>query len=114
MTTDKNLKTIKQTLEEQRANLSAFLEKKTSVKGKDLSNPEKINQANTFHNRNRETLLLDNVNGQLDDINQALIRIEKGIYGICKECGENIQFARLDIMPTAVLCIDCQGIQENS
>jgi RNA polymerase-binding transcription factor DksA len=62
---------------------------------------------------NRETLLLDHVNGQLDDINQALKRIEKGIYGVCKDCGENIQPARLEIIPTAVLCVGCQRIQDN-
>ena len=109
-----NQQTIKQTLEEQRANLSAFAEKKqTSINAKSLSNPDKTDHAITSQNRNRETLLLEHVEEQLSDIDQALRRLEKGTYGICTDCGENIQLARLDIMPTAALCIECQRIQDN-
>jgi DnaK suppressor protein len=109
-----DLQTIKHTLEEQRSNLLAFAEKKqTAINAKSLSNPDKTDHAITSQNRNRETLLLEHVNGQLDDINQALRRIEKGIYGVCKDCGEEIQPARLEIIPTAVLCVDCQRIQDN-
>jgi DnaK suppressor protein len=114
MPTTLNLQTIKQTLEEQRANLSAFAEKKqTSINAKNLSNPDKTDRAITSQNRNRETLLLDHVEEQLNDIDQALRRLETGTYGICTGCGKNIQSARLDIMPTAVLCIECQRIQDN-
>jgi DnaK suppressor protein len=113
MPTTLNLQTIKQTLKEQRANLSAFAEKKqTSINAKDLSNPDKTDHAITSQNRNRETLLLDHVEEQLNDIDQALGRLETGTYGVCTDCGKNIQPARLDIMPTAALCIECQRIQD--
>lgn len=114
MQTTLNLQTIKQTLEEQRANLSTFVEKKqTSIKATGSLNPDKTDRAMTSRNKNRETLLLDHIEGQLDDIDQALNRLETGTYGICTDCGENIQPARLDIMPTAALCIECQRIQDN-
>jgi DnaK suppressor protein len=109
-----NLQTIKLTLEEQRASLSAFAEKKqAAIQGKSLSNPDKTDRAFTSQNRNRETLLLEHVEEQLNDIDQALRRLEKGTYGICTDCGKNIQPERLDIMPTAALCIECQRIQDN-
>jgi DnaK suppressor protein len=114
MPTTLNLQTIKQTLEEQRANLSTFVEKKqTSINAKGLSNPDKTDRAITSRNKNRELLLLDHVEGQLNDIDQALKRLEKGTYGVCTDCGENIQPARLEIMPAAALCIECQRIQDN-
>nr|MBO2494931.1 hypothetical protein [Clostridia bacterium] len=44
----------------------------------------------------------------LSDIRDALQRIERGSYGICLYCGEEIGFERLDAYPTAKLCINCQ------
>ncbi|HZO51683.1 MAG TPA: TraR/DksA family transcriptional regulator [Bryobacteraceae bacterium] len=39
---------------------------------------------------------------------EALRRMEQGIYGICEECEEPISPRRLAAMPAAVLCIRCQ------
>jgi DnaK suppressor protein len=53
--------------------------------------------------RRRNTLL---------QIEAALQRIEKGDYGYCQECGENIAPARLEIDPSALLCIRCASALE--
>ncbi|MBW1691378.1 MAG: TraR/DksA family transcriptional regulator [Deltaproteobacteria bacterium] len=45
---------------------------------------------------------------ELDTIEQALKRIEKGTYGHCMDCGSWISAARLQIMPHAVRCRTCQ------
>lgn len=42
----------------------------------------------------------------------ALEKIEKGEYGICEECGEDIRFERLKARPTAELCISCKDEAE--
>lgn len=44
---------------------------------------------------------------QLKMIEAALVRIEKGEYGECMECGEPINPKRLEIDPTCLYCIDC-------
>lgn len=44
---------------------------------------------------------------ELAGIDEALQRLAEGSYGICERCGESIADARLEVMPTAVLCIDC-------
>ncbi|RCX16830.1 TraR/DksA family transcriptional regulator [Anaerobacterium chartisolvens] len=44
----------------------------------------------------------------LKDINNALSRIEKGSFGKCAFCGRDISMERLEAMPYARLCIDCQ------
>jgi len=49
---------------------------------------------------------------ELEEINEALKRIEKGIYGICKTCAEKIQEERLKIKPFAKYCIICREIIE--
>jgi DnaK suppressor protein len=45
-------------------------------------------------------------------IEAALQRIESGDYGICGECGGEIDIARLRIIPYALCCRDCQEEME--
>jgi len=49
---------------------------------------------------------------ELDEINEALKRIEEGSYGICEMCEEEIQEERLKIKPYAKYCIICREILE--
>ena len=50
----------------------------------------------------------------LTDIDKALANIEKGTYGICKYCGNEIAQKRLLARPTASSCINCKTeLQEN-
>lgn len=42
-------------------------------------------------------------------IEEALIRLEEGTYGICAECGEEISEKRLEAMPFAQYCVACQS-----
>jgi DnaK suppressor protein len=48
----------------------------------------------------------------LTQVEQALARLEAGLYGICGQCGRRISGARLKAMPHATLCIRCQESQE--
>lgn len=45
-------------------------------------------------------------------IDNALIRIEQGKYGICMKCGKHIPEARLEAIPYAVMCIECKSSDE--
>ena len=44
---------------------------------------------------------------QLQRIESALQRLENGKFGWCVRCGEEISRKRLDVDPTAPLCIAC-------
>lgn len=44
---------------------------------------------------------------QLDEVVVALQRIENGTYGVCTKCGQEIDPARLEAFPSAVLCMTC-------
>ena len=46
---------------------------------------------------------------KLKAINEALRKIEDGIYGECEECGENINKKRLNVLPFARYCVKCQS-----
>jgi DnaK suppressor protein len=48
------------------------------------------------------------------DIDQALMRIEEGTYGVCARCGKPIDERRLDALPTARYDAACQTAIEAS
>lgn len=48
----------------------------------------------------------------LRKISAALQRIEDGVFGACLTCDQPIDPRRLEIDPTASLCIDCAGRSE--
>jgi RNA polymerase-binding transcription factor DksA len=57
--------------------------------------------------------LIENEQGTLELINDALDRISKGSYGLCDECGEAIAKPRLQAIPYALHCIQCARKLEN-
>jgi len=46
--------------------------------------------------------------GELRAIDDALLRINDGRYGVCEQCGAPISAARLNAEPIAIRCIRCQ------
>lgn len=49
---------------------------------------------------------------ELQDIQVALEKIEKGTYGECEVCGCGISPSRLKILPSATTCVSCRGQEE--
>jgi len=43
----------------------------------------------------------------LEEIEDALVKLDAGTYGSCESCGNAIGEVRLEAMPAARLCIDC-------
>ena len=48
------------------------------------------------------------------DIDQALLRIKEGSYGVCARCGKPIDERRLEAIPTARYDAACQAIIESA
>jgi DnaK suppressor protein len=46
--------------------------------------------------------------GVLFAIDEALKRVEEGVYGLCQSCSKTISKQRLKAVPHAALCIECQ------
>ncbi|RPJ06127.1 MAG: TraR/DksA family transcriptional regulator [Deltaproteobacteria bacterium] len=44
----------------------------------------------------------------LREIDQALSKLEEGTYGLCEECGEEIDGRRLEALPFTPYCLQCQ------
>lgn len=48
------------------------------------------------------------------EVTEALERIEQGTYGRCVDCGRQIPDARLQAVPYAACCIDCERRRETA
>jgi DnaK suppressor protein len=48
----------------------------------------------------------------LKKIEDAIERIDEGIFGICDRCGEEIDIRRLEARPVTTMCIECKTQQE--
>ncbi|WDE12194.1 TraR/DksA family transcriptional regulator [Thalassomonas haliotis] len=44
---------------------------------------------------------------EIQQLSNAITRIDNGNYGICLECGEEIAEKRLHVQPSAIKCIQC-------
>jgi len=51
--------------------------------------------------------LLENEEQTLEQINEALERIEQGTFGLCEECKQTIPRPRLQALPYARYCVEC-------
>ncbi len=45
----------------------------------------------------------------LQKLNNALDRMEKGTYGMCMKCKQEIPIGRLRLVPEAVVCVNCSS-----
>jgi DnaK suppressor protein len=68
--------------------------------------------ATETYDRELDYTLEENSEHVLAEIDAALTRIENGTYGTCTNCGKQIPEERLEALPWATLCIDCQRDQE--
>lgn len=68
--------------------------------------------ATETYDRELEYTLEENSEHLLAEIDAALNRIDEGTYGVCTNCGKQIPEERLEALPWATLCIDCQRERE--
>jgi len=65
--------------------------------------------ADTERGRQLFHLLSGREREKLNAIDDALMRVKDGTYGLCEECGKKIHKDRLKIMPFAKNCVACQS-----
>ncbi|HIJ82553.1 MAG TPA: TraR/DksA family transcriptional regulator [Desulfuromonadales bacterium] len=66
-------------------------------------------QASSERDRELGLLLGDREREKLHNIEEALLRINDGDYGICEECDEDIPRGRLKAMPFTRHCVKCKS-----
>jgi DnaK suppressor protein len=74
--------------------------------------PDPNDRATIESGRSFELRIRDRERKLLSKIEEALLRIDEGTFGVCEDCGEDIGLKRLDARPVTTLCIDCKTVQE--
>lgn len=60
------------------------------------------------YEREKTWALVQRLERKLESVDHALRIARTGSYGICEGCGSRIDPARLEILPEATLCLNCQ------
>ena len=71
-----------------------------------------VDRANNSYNRELMFSISDGERLLLLQIEDALNRMNAGTYGRCSNCGSSIHPLRLEAVPWARFCIDCQELAE--
>ena len=66
-------------------------------------------QASSERDRELGLILSDRERQKLHQVDEALLRLKEGEYGICEECEEEIPLGRLKAMPFARHCVKCKA-----
>jgi RNA polymerase-binding protein DksA len=62
--------------------------------------------------RERDLLLSATARQVVEEIDDAMVRIKKGTYGVCRYAGRKISLERLEAIPWANVCVDCKARAE--
>jgi len=113
--------TLRKRLEEERARLQedrarlreagGFGQEVGEIADLDLNHPGDV--GTEMFEREKEVALAENIDAMLAQVEEALARMDAGTYGICERCGRPISPARLEALPYALFCVDCQARVEN-
>ena len=77
-----------------------------------LNQPDQIDRASLESDKALELRTRDRDRKLISKIDEALKRIEDGVYGYCEDTGEPIGIERLEVRPVATLSIEAQERHE--
>ncbi len=119
-----DIATIRQRLEAERSRLEAEIYDHTQgdavvypmdpVSDSNGIASDQADDADAVQNAERMNAITRNSQALLSQVNAALTRIAEGTYGTCVSCGKEIATRRLEALPYATLCIECQAKAEHS
>ena len=106
-----NLKEITQKLIEEKENILSKLSA-NDLSVDDSETPDPVDLAVRNYSKNVMLAVSENESRQLMLIYEALERIEDDEYGFCQNCESEINPKRLNAVPWARYCLDCQQLLE--
>lgn len=115
----KTLEQYKKKLEEKRRELSeAYTKNRHYGRESDEGGTQDLaDKASSSYTKEFLYSLSNTEKSILEEVQNAIERMDDGEYGTCMECGEKISKKRLDAVPWARFCVPCQerveqGIRE--
>jgi DnaK suppressor protein len=99
-------------LEDERARLETLLSQVEGEAATSLGYGNHMaDDASEAFEQAKELALHQNAEQLLSQVKAALARFDQGTYGICEQCGQDIDPARLEALPYVTLCLRCQQRQ---
>ncbi|KAF0158693.1 MAG: DnaK suppressor protein [Syntrophaceae bacterium] len=86
----------------------------SKMKNDDGRFADPFDQAAIESNKYVELACRDRERELMLDIKETILRIDRGLYGICDHCGRVIHEKRLLIEPMSKLCMECQKEKERN
>lgn len=77
------------------------------------TSPDALDQVQHAEDRELAVRQLESDTRRLRNIRQAIQRIEEGTYGVCLSCDSEISPKRLEAVPWAAYCLQCQNTAEH-
>ncbi|MFB0545453.1 MAG: TraR/DksA family transcriptional regulator [Anaerolineae bacterium] len=100
---------IEKWLEEERTRLQGEINQLGTVERENLGYGNHMaDDATEAFEQAKDLALRKNLEHLLEQVEEALERFAKGAYGLCERCGQEIDPARLKVLPYATLCLNCQ------
>ena len=99
-----DIEAVRRKLEEERAQLLS-----RSIPPPEAARGDEADLAAMAQAKEQLLWLANDQKQRLAQIDQALARIAAGKYGICDRCGKPIAPERMEAMPHATMCIECQS-----
>ena len=90
-----------------RPGLNAGLKASSGEGSEDL-----VDRANHAYSRELNFSLSDSDGNLLERIDEATTRLDDGSFGVCVHCHSELGPARLEAVPWASYCINCQELEE--
>ena len=97
-TIEKDINTLKEQI--------AILEEKVKPIAPDCS-LGRLTRLEAMGEQHVNNKILDESNLRLSRLTNALLRVDKPMFGVCIECEEPIGMGRMSIRPESVRCVEC-------
>ncbi len=112
--TTRELDKIKKDLEKTRDDILKRIEEKKALDMPEAEVGDPMDTASQSMDKEMLFEVSGNALKVVEQIEAAIRRIEKGIYGECESCGCSIAKKRLSALPFARYCVHCQNTSEKS
>jgi DnaK suppressor protein len=110
--TKTELSKYKEILENKQAELAQVLRNREGITIE--KSPDALDEVQNAAERELAIRNLDRESNLLRNVRAALHRIDEGTFGVCLHCEEDISPKRLNAVPWAPYCIQCQEIADRN
>lgn len=107
------LKALRVRLEQDLERIEQDLENAQEAMAQEINNEDRSAEGTALAiERDMDLSTEEKIREMIGSVDTALSAIKNGTYGICESCGDEIPGGRLEIVPYATRCVECQRRQE--